>query len=92
MINQDLINSVDLSAVRHAVMGISTRNQQHPPSEQVVAAAAYFILIAEAYGVHVGTALHVAGNVMSDEQNKRRPEFKAAIDYINNEIVNPSND
>jgi hypothetical protein len=71
-------------------MAVTDAVQRFQPEEQVLGAAAFFIMLCGAYGVHPGTALTTISNMIDSEKIVARDQFNAARMYIENEIVSPS--
>lgn len=81
----DKLNSVPPDAVRQAGVSISNALQSFEPGAQVASAAAFFVLLCECQGIHPGTAMQVAANVMTGDDGTRNRQFEALKDYINGE-------
>lgn len=70
----------------NATFALVDANQQRPAEEQVAASACLFLIVCEQYGVHPGTAMAVAENLIKHDR-RHRPEFRAARDFFARDVV-----
>jgi hypothetical protein len=68
-------------------MAVTDAVQRFQPEEQVLGAAAFFLMLCGVYGVHPGTALTTISNMINSEKIVARDQFNAARMYIENEII-----
>jgi hypothetical protein len=85
-LNRDRLNNADQQRSAIASMEVIDRLQHHPADEQIVAAAAVFLMLAEHYGITAQDAFTVTKNVINDTDRKLIPEFRAVRQYIHEEL------
>lgn len=83
LIDPDRINHVTPRKVGNVAMAVTDAVQDFKSEEQVVGAAAFFILLCRRYRVDAGQMFQVASNVMADDG---RPEFSGVSMYLENEL------
>jgi site-specific DNA-adenine methylase len=86
MLNRDRLNNADQQQSAIAAMTVVDRLQNFAPDEQLVGAAAVFLMLAEHYGVSAQDAFTVTKNVINDTDRKLIPEFRAVRQYIQEEL------
>ena len=85
---RDQLGNADLTRTSTATFGIVDTLQSRPgllAGEYLGAITAAFILTVEESGLSACDVLGLTRNMMADA-NGRRPEFKAAADYIKQEV------
>ncbi len=89
-LNMDLVNNVNQKQVADITFGLlnylQNRKDFRDTGAAVVAVAAMFKLMFEAFGVSPTDAMQVAANVVTDADGRYIPEFKAISMYIQKEI------
>lgn len=84
--NRDLFNNANPRRVANATMAVIDALQvRFQPHEQMHAAAATFLLLAEHWGIPAQDLFTATKNLMNDQDGKR-PEFAAAQQYMENEL------
>ena len=86
MINMDLVNNADLRRVARASASQLHAIQDYQPHEQVMAAAALFLTLAEHFGVSAQEAFRATTNLMNHADGQRRAEFRALRAYVEGEL------
>lgn len=74
--------------VSKATMAVADGVQTLTPETQVMGAAAFFLLLAEAYKVNPQDVFTATKNLMSSEKGDAIPQFNAAREYIKHEVIN----
>jgi hypothetical protein len=82
-----LTNASSLETSR-CCMAVTDAVQRFRPEEQVLGAAAFFLMLCGVYGVHPGTALSTISNMINSEKIVAKDQFNAARMYIQKELVN----
>jgi len=83
--DRDLMNNAGQGRVANAAMATITKLQDYGPGEQLNAAAAVFLLLADSYGVAPGDAFAATKSLMNGADG-RRPEFAAVQEYLEREL------
>ena len=86
MLDNDKLNSVGLRPIGNVAMAVADSIQNYTKEQQVVGAAAFFLLLCEAHRADAGEAYRVAARVIKS-RNKDRPELIAAEQYIKGELL-----
>ena len=84
----DKINNASSHLTSQACMAVTDAVQRFRPEEQVLGAAAFFLMLCDVYGVHPGTALTTISNMINSDKIVARDQFNAARMYIEQEIKN----
>lgn len=84
----DKLNNANSHKTSEACMAVTDAVQRFKSEEQVLGAAAFFLLICDVYGVYPGTALHTVSNMISGNKIAARDQFNAAKMYIEEELKN----
>jgi hypothetical protein len=74
--------------VSRAVMHVADGVQTLSPDVQVMGAAAFFLMLCEAYKVPAQDVFTATTNLMNSEKGDAIPQFNAAREYIKHEVVN----
>lgn len=82
-----LVNAEPL-AVSRATMAVTDGVQTLKPEIQVMGAAAFFLMLAEAYKVPAQDVFVAVKNLMNSEKGDAVPQFNAAREYIKHELIN----
>ncbi len=85
LLDNDKLNLVGLRPVGNAAMAITDVLQSFTPEQQVVGAAAHFLLLAKRYRIEAGEAFRIAERVIRS-QHDGRPELAAAAAYMEHEL------
>ncbi len=89
-IKMDLVNNVDHKQAADMTFGLlnylQNRRDAGATGAQVVAVAAMFKLVCEAFGAHPQDVMTVAGNVVEYAPGHQIPEFRAVAMYIEKEM------
>lgn len=85
--NDKLTNASSLETSR-CCMAVTDAVQRFNPEEQVLGAAAFFLMLCDVYGVHPGTALNTITNMITSDKIVARDQFNATRMYIEKEIRN----
>lgn len=84
--NRDYMNNAEPRRVSTAAMTVIDRLQvEYKPHEQVMGAAATFLILAEHFGIPAQEIFTATKNLMNGMDGKR-PEFAAVMDYVKHEI------
>jgi hypothetical protein len=83
--NRDLFNNANPRRVANATIACLDRLQDYQPHEQMLAAAALFVSLADHWKLPAQDAFTVVKNLMLHE-DRRRPEFGAVQLYMQNEL------
>ena len=83
--NDKLINASSLETSR-CCMAVADGVQRFRPEEQVLGAAAFFLMLCDVYRVHPGTALVTISNMINSDKIVAKDQFNAARMYIEQEI------
>jgi hypothetical protein len=86
LIDNDKLNSADPKKVGHAVMHMADRLQAFQPETQVIAAAAFFLFLAERHRVPAQDAFTITKNLLASSLDGTQPELGAAQDYVRHEL------
>lgn len=85
--SRDRMNAVAPRRIGNAAMDVLTSLQvRFTSEEQVLAAAAVFLILAERFNVPAQDAFTVVKNVMLGAEQGMHPEFRAARAYADNEL------
>lgn len=84
----DKLNSANSHTTSQATMAVTDAVQRFQPEEQVLGAAAFFLLVCEVYGIYPGTALATVSNMIRGNKIAARDQFNAARMYIEEELKN----
>jgi hypothetical protein len=85
LLDGDKLNLVGLRPVGNVAMAIINACQDWRPEQQVVGAAAHFILLCQRYRLEPGEAFRIAERVIKS-QHSDRPELKAVAAYMAGEL------
>ena len=83
--NRDTMTNASPARVAKATMSLLDRLQRFQPGDQVLAAAAVFLTLAEHWGIPAQDAFTIIKNLMIANEGKRH-EFRALDAYIKNEL------
>ena len=83
--NDKIANASSLETSR-CCMAVTDAVQRFKPEEQVLGAAAFFLLLCDVYGVRPGTALNTITNMINSDKIVARDQFNATRMYIKKEI------
>jgi hypothetical protein len=83
--NRDLFNNANPRRVANATMSALDSLQNYQPHEQMLAAAALFVMLADHWRIPAQDAFTVVKNLMIGNE-MRRPEFGAVQLYMQNEL------
>jgi hypothetical protein len=86
MLDRDKLTNANSQESSRATMAVADAVQRFKPEEQVLGAAAFFLMICDTYGVYPGTALTTISNMMRGNKIHARDQFNAARMYIQEEI------
>lgn len=86
ILDDDKLNMVGLRKVGNVCMAVTDAVQDYTKEEQIVGAAAHFLLSCKTFGVEPGEAFRVAERVIK-ARHEGRPELIAAEQYIRNELT-----
>jgi hypothetical protein len=86
LLDTDKLNSVGLRRTGNVTMGITDAVQDYTKEEQVVGAAAFFILLCKTFGVSAPEMFQIADRVIQ-ARHKDQPELIAAEDYMKGELL-----
>lgn len=86
LLDNDKLHMVGLRKVGNVTMGITDAVQDYTKEEQVVGAAAFFILLCKTFGVSAPEMFGIADRVIK-ARNKDRPELIAAEQYMRGELL-----
>ena len=81
-----LTNASSLETSR-CCMAVTDAVQRFNREEQILGAAAFFLLLCGVYGVHPGTALSTISNMINSDKIVARDQFNAARMYIQKELL-----
>ena len=84
----DKINNASSLEASRCCMAVTDAVQRFRPEEQVLGAAAFFLMLCDVYGVHHGTVLSTISNMINSEKITAKDQFTAARMYIQKEIKN----
>lgn len=85
LVDTDKLNSVGLRAVGNSTMAIADAIQGYSNEQQVVATAAFFIMLCKSFKVNAADMFNTAERVIRFA-HKDRPELLAAQQYIDGEL------
>jgi hypothetical protein len=85
MIDNDKTNNANPERVAKAAFNVIDRLQLFQPHEQVLAAAALFVILTDAHKANPQDIITVTKNLMNEKQ-KLRAEFAAVRDYVKHEL------
>ena len=83
--NRDLLNNASPRRVANACIDVLDRLQNYQPHEQIMAAAALFLSLAEAARVPAQDVFTATKNLINGVDGKR-VEFRALDAYVRNEL------
>lgn len=84
---RDLMANCSVREAARCCMAVASGVQTNPDQgSRLMGLACAFLLAAEQSGISVTDMMSYARNCMNDAEGKR-PEFAAAADYINKEII-----
>lgn len=86
LLDGDKLNSVNIRPVGNIAMAVADAVQNYQREQQVVGAAAFFLLLCKTYRIDAGEAFRVADRVIKSA-NADRPELIAAEQYIRGELL-----
>jgi len=86
LLDGDKLNQVGLRKVGNVTMGVTDAVQGYTKEEQVVGAAAFFILLCKTFRVSAPEMFQIADRVIQ-ARNKDRPELIAAEEYMKGELL-----
>jgi hypothetical protein len=81
LLDGDKLNLVGLRPVGNIAMAVADAVQDYKKEEQVVGAAAFFILLCKTFRIEPGEAFRIADRVIRSA-NAERPELIAAEHYM----------
>lgn len=84
----DKLTNANSHTTSQATMAVTDAVQRFQPEEQVLGAAAFFLLVCEVYGIYPGTALATVSNMIRGNKIAARDQFNAARMYIEEELKN----
>ncbi len=84
----DRMVNAEPRAVSQATMAVADGIQTLTPEVQVMGAAAFFLLLSEAYKVPAQDVFVAVKNLMNSERTDAVPQFNAAREYIKHEVIN----
>ena len=84
----DKLTNANSHITSQATMAVTDAVQRFQPEEQVLGAAAFFLLVCEVYGIYPGTALATVSNMIRGNKIAARDQFNAARMYIEEELKN----
>jgi hypothetical protein len=82
----DKITNASSLETSRCCMAVTDAVQRFKPEEQVLGAAAFFLMLCDVYGVHHGTVLSTISNMINSEKIVAKDQFIATRMYIENEI------
>lgn len=85
ILDNDKLNLVGLRPVGNMAMALVDAGHRFTSEQQVVGAAAYFLLLCKRYRVESGEAFRIAARVIS-AQHEGRPELAAVEAYMEHEL------
>lgn len=83
--NLDRMNNADPYRVSQAAMAVLDRLQNFQPAEQIMGAAALFLILAEHRGIPAQDIFVATKNLINGVDGKR-PEFRAVTEYCKHEL------
>lgn len=86
LLDGDKLNLVGLRKVGNVTMGITDAVQDYTKEEQVVGAAAFFILLCKSFRVSAPEMFQIADRVINS-RHKDQPELFAAEQYMKGELL-----
>lgn len=84
----DQLNNASSHLTSQACMAVADGVQRFGKAEQVLGAAAFFLMLCDIYGVYPGTALTTVSNMINSDKIVARDQFNAARMYIEEELKN----
>lgn len=81
------MNNADPRTVAQAAMTAVDRLQSFPAAEQIMGAAALFLILAEHRGIPAQDIFTATKNLINGTDGKR-PEFRALAQYVKHELPN----
>lgn len=88
MLDRDKIGLANTRRVGNAAFETLTALQGFTAEQQASAIAVLFVILADRSGIQKGDLMMFADNMLKCDMSYR-PEFQAAVDYIDGEIINP---
>jgi hypothetical protein len=85
-VNRDLINSASPRRVAQAGMTVVDQLQVFQPHEQLMGAAALFLVLAEHWRIPAHDVFTATKNLMNSEDGKH-PAFAAMQEYVSKELA-----
>jgi hypothetical protein len=85
-IDRDILNMASAKRVANATLGTLNSLQNWSKEEQVLAAAAVFVTLADFLRVPAQDVFSAVNNMMVDKEGKARPEFSAIMPYMEGEL------
>lgn len=85
--NTDRMNNANPHTVASAAMAVVDRLQNFPPADQIMGAAALFLILAEHRGIPAQDIFTATKNLINGVDGKR-PEFRALAEYVKHELPN----
>lgn len=86
LLDTDKLNLVGLRNVGNACMAVTDAVQTWTKEEQIVGAAAFFLLLCKTYKLEAGEAFRIAERVLRNAHDER-PELFAAEQYMREELL-----
>lgn len=86
ILDNDKLNHVGIRPVGNACMSITDAVQDWSKEQQVIGAAAFFLLLCKTYRIEAGEAFRIADRVIRNA-NADRPELIAAEQYMKGELL-----
>lgn len=86
MFDTDLLHNANSHRTSEATMAVTDAVQRFKKEEQVLGAAAFFLLTCEVYGIYPGTALAAVSNMIRGNKIAARDQFAATKMYIEEEL------
>lgn len=82
----DKLNNANSHKTSECCMAVTDAVQRFRDEEQVLGAAAFFLLLCDVYGVYPGTVLTTISNMINSDKIAARDQFNAAKMYIEKEL------
>jgi hypothetical protein len=86
ILDGDKLRMVGLRKVGNVAMGVADAIQDYTKEEQVIGAAAFFLLLCKTFNVSASESFQIAQRVINSSTDER-PELRAAERYIATELL-----
>ncbi len=86
IVHDRMVNAAPLPVSR-AVMAVANGLQDYTPEQQVMGAAAFFLMISEAYSASPQEVFTAVKNMIRADKYEALPQFNAAKQYIEKELA-----